>query len=94
MKTKITLVLCLFVLAIQAQSIKTLIYCGQLIDGKSNEAFSQMTVTVEGNKILSVSKGFQKPGKTDKVIDIINDTELNDEQLAKIKKAVLAKMGK
>jgi hypothetical protein len=32
--------------------------------------------------------------KTDKVIDIINDTELNDEQLNNIKKAVLAKIAK
>ena len=61
-------------MASQAQSIKTLIYCGQLIDGKSNEAFSQMTVTVEGNKIISVSKGFQKPGKTDNVIDLSGKT--------------------
>ena len=74
MKSKITILLCLFVMASQAQSIKTLIYCGQLIDGKSNEAFSQMTVTVEGNKIISVSKGFQKPGKTDNVIDLSGKT--------------------
>jgi hypothetical protein len=31
-------------------------------------------------------------GKFEKVIDIINDTELNDEQLKKIKKAVLDKI--
>jgi imidazolonepropionase-like amidohydrolase len=74
MKTKITIVLFMVILASQAQSIKTLIYCGQLIDGKSNEAFSQMTITVEGNKILSVGKGFIKPGKTDKVIDLSGKT--------------------
>jgi imidazolonepropionase-like amidohydrolase len=74
MKIKLTFLFCLALLAIQAQSVKTHIYCGQLIDGKSNEASTQMTITIEGNKILSVTKGFQKPGKSDKVIDLSTKT--------------------
>lgn len=53
---------------------RTLIHCGTLIDGKSKEASSQMTIVVAGNKITSVDKGFTKPGKDDKVIDLSKKT--------------------
>lgn len=53
---------------------RTLIHCGTLIDGKSAEAQSQVTLVVEGNKITAVEKGFSKPGKTDKVIDLSKKT--------------------
>lgn len=53
---------------------RTLIHCGSLIDGKSKNLQSQVTVVVEGNKILSVDKGFTKPGKDDKLIDLSKKT--------------------
>jgi imidazolonepropionase-like amidohydrolase len=53
---------------VQAQ--KTFLHCGTLIDGKSSEAQTQVTIVIEGNKITAVEKGFTKPGKDDKVIDL------------------------
>ncbi|HEY5917245.1 MAG TPA: amidohydrolase family protein [Chryseolinea sp.] len=57
---------------VQAQ--KTIVHCGTLIDGKSNEAQQQMTIVIEGNKISAVEKGYTKPGKDDKVIDLTKKT--------------------
>jgi imidazolonepropionase-like amidohydrolase len=57
-----------------ATAQKTIIHCGSLIDGKSNEIQSQITIVVEGNKITSLSKGFTKPGKDDTFIDLTKKT--------------------
>jgi Imidazolonepropionase and related amidohydrolases len=61
-------------LSLTAFSQRTLIHCGNLIDGKSKEVFAQMTIIVEGNKITSLEKGLTKPGKDDKVIDLSKKT--------------------
>jgi imidazolonepropionase-like amidohydrolase len=53
---------------------RTLIHCGSLIDGKNKQQLSQVTVVVEGNKITSVDKGFTKPGKEDKLVDLSKKT--------------------
>lgn len=53
---------------------RTLIHCGSLIDGKNKQQLSQVTVVVEGNKITSVEKGFTKPGKDDKLVDLSKKT--------------------
>ena len=60
----------LLVISILTQAQRTIIHCGHLIDGKSNEVFSQSTIIVEGNKIASITKGFLKPSKEDKLIDL------------------------
>ncbi len=65
-------IMCLAALVAQAQ--RTLIHCGNLIDGKNKELLTQMTLVVEGNKIISVEKGFVKPGKEDKLIDLSKKT--------------------
>ena len=57
-----------------AQAQKTIVHCGTLIDGKSNDAQQQMTIVIEGNKISAVEKGFTKPGKDDKLIDLSKKT--------------------
>jgi imidazolonepropionase-like amidohydrolase len=53
---------------------RTLIHCGTLINGKSKDTQSQVTIVVDGNKIISVDKGFTKAGKEDKVIDLSKKT--------------------
>jgi len=53
---------------------RTIIHCGNLIDGKANDGQQQMTIVVEGNKIISVDKGFTKPGSSDKLIDLSKKT--------------------
>ncbi|MBS1951625.1 MAG: Xaa-Pro dipeptidase family enzyme [Cytophagales bacterium] len=53
---------------------RTLIHCGSLIDGKNKELQQQVTLVVEANKITSVDKGFTKPDKNDKLIDLSKKT--------------------
>lgn len=55
---------------------RTVIHCGNLIDGKSNEVQAQMTIVVEGNKIISVAKGFTRPGEGEVLIDLSAKTVL------------------
>lgn len=55
---------------------RTLIHCGKLIDGKSNVVQTEVTIIVEGNKILSLEKGYRKPGQKDKLIDLSTKTVL------------------
>lgn len=60
--------------AIVGYSQKTLIHCGSLIDGKTKDIQSQVTIVVEGNKITSIDKGFTKPAKDDKIVDLSKKT--------------------
>src|SRR5688572_25634700 len=53
---------------------KTFIYCGQLIDVKKNEVQKEMTIVVEGNKIVDISKGYKATSSTDKTIDLKSKT--------------------
>lgn len=53
---------------------KTIIHCGYLIDGKSNDAQPQMTVIVDAGKIVSVAKGFSNKGNSDTLIDLSKKT--------------------
>lgn len=55
-------------------SQKTIIWCGTLIDGISNEPKKEMTIVVEKNKIAAVQNGYTTPGKDDKVIDLKTKT--------------------
>jgi imidazolonepropionase-like amidohydrolase len=59
-----------------AQSQKTLIHCGGLLDGVKNDVQSEMTIVVEGKKIVQVAKGYLKPDASDKVIDLKTKTVL------------------
>ena len=61
-------------LALQSYAQKTIIHCGNLIDGKSNDVQEQVTIVVEGNKITAIEKGFSKAAKDDKVIDLSKKT--------------------
>jgi imidazolonepropionase-like amidohydrolase len=68
------LLLVLVISAFYTQAQKTIIHCGNLIDSKSNDVQPQMTIVVEGNKIVSVQKGFTKPGADEKLIDLSQKT--------------------
>ena len=61
-------------LSIPALAQKTYIHCGRLINGVSKNAQTEMTIVVEGNKILEISKGYQTGSGNDKVIDLKNQT--------------------
>ncbi len=59
---------------IGANAQKTIIHCGNLIDGKTNEIQTQMSIIIEGDKIVALDKGFSKQGKDDKLIDLSKKT--------------------
>src|SRR6267378_4137556 len=72
--SRILLSFVFFISATMGLSQRTLIHCGTLIDGKSKEILSQMTIVVEGNKIVSVNKGFTKPDEGARLIDLSKKT--------------------
>jgi len=70
----LTLVLLLMAAALSALAQKTYIHCGNLIDGKANDVQPSMTIIVEGKNIVAIEKGYAKPGKDDKLIDLSKKT--------------------
>ncbi len=63
----------LFFWSVGLTAQQTYIHAGKLIDAKSNKEQQEMTVIVEGNKIVSVQKGYQDPG-SNQAIDLKNYT--------------------
>lgn len=74
MKQFFTILLILSIgLSVQAQ-IKTYVYCGSLIDGKSDKVQKEVTIIIEDDKIVEVRKGYAKMNKKDKYIDLKDKT--------------------
>jgi imidazolonepropionase-like amidohydrolase len=71
---KLIFTTCFVLMLLTAQAQKIYLHCGTLIDGKSNEAQTQVTLIVESNKIIAIEKGFSKVGATDKLIDLSKKT--------------------
>lgn len=71
---KIFLLLFILATTVAGFAQRTVIHCGTMIDGKNKEVLQQVTIIVEGNKIISVDKGFTKPIKEDKLIDLSKKT--------------------
>lgn len=76
MKFKNLWAIVLIASTVSAYAQKTVIHCGNLIDGKSNEVQTQMTLVIEGNKIVSVQKGFTTPAAGEKLVDLSTKTVL------------------
>lgn len=53
---------------------KTILHCGTLIDGVAAKPRQQMSVIIEGRKILEVKPGYITPAAGDKVIDLKTQT--------------------
>ena len=68
-----TLILLTSIITLYAQQ-KTYVYCGTLIDGKSDKVQSEMTIVIEGDKIIDVQKGYAKMNKKDIYIDLKDKT--------------------
>jgi imidazolonepropionase-like amidohydrolase len=73
MKKVLLSIQCLLLIVL-SNAQKTYIWCGTLIDGKSNEPQKNMTIVVEKNIILSIENGFSKPAAGDKSIDLKTKT--------------------
>lgn len=69
-----SLFLGLLLIAQGAFAQKTFVHCGSLIDGKANDVQSQVTLVIEGNKIIAIEKGFSTVGGSDKLIDLSKKT--------------------
>jgi imidazolonepropionase-like amidohydrolase len=63
-----------FVITSNAYAQTTYIHCGRLIDGLSNQVQNEMTIIIEGNKIINVIKGYQAVPSGSKTIDMKNAT--------------------
>lgn len=73
-RVKIASVVLFVLCAMSVHAQKIFIHCGNLIDSRSSNAQAQMTIVVEGTKIVSVEKGFIKPGASDTLIDLRKKT--------------------
>jgi imidazolonepropionase-like amidohydrolase len=66
-----------FVFALSSQILfaqKTILHCGQLIDVKTLSIQKEMSIIIEGNKIVDVRKGYVQADSNNKVIDLKNRT--------------------
>src|SRR4029453_1173627 len=54
----------------------TLIHAGRLIDGRSNQPQTEMTIVIEDGRIASGASGYAKPAASDKLIDLREFTVL------------------
>ncbi len=59
--------------SVQAQ-LKTYVYCGTLIDGVSDKVRNEVTIVIEGDKIVEVRDGYAKMNKKDRYIDLKDKT--------------------
>ncbi|MBS1627560.1 MAG: amidohydrolase family protein [Bacteroidetes bacterium] len=64
----------LFILPCLLSAQKTVIYCGKLIDPKNLIVLNEMSIVVDGNKIIDVQKGYITTNTTDKIIDLKTKT--------------------
>lgn len=74
MNLKSLLAIGCLIISLSAYAQKTIIHCGNLIDGKTNDVQAQMTLVVEGNKIVAVQKGFTQAAAGEKLIDLSKKT--------------------
>lgn len=54
----------------------TIIHAGRLIDGKSPEPLVEVSITLDGGKIVAVTPGYITPGEGDQLIRLIEGTVL------------------
>ncbi|WP_420388064.1 amidohydrolase family protein [Roseivirga sp.] len=53
---------------------KKLIHCGKLVDVNSGQVLKEMTIVVEGNKIVAVNNGYTRASNGDEVINLKDKT--------------------
>ncbi|MCF6351705.1 MAG: amidohydrolase family protein [Cyclobacteriaceae bacterium] len=68
-----TLFLLVILFSAKAQ-VKTYVYCGTLIDGTSDNVRKEVTIVIEGDKIIDVQDGYAKTNKKDTYIDLKDKT--------------------
>lgn len=53
---------------------RTLLHCGSLIDTQNGKVLTEQTITVEGNKIIKVEKGYASAKGNETIIDLTSKT--------------------
>jgi imidazolonepropionase-like amidohydrolase len=66
--------ICFTLLLLSGYAQTTLVHCGKLIDGKSGDVQSEMTLVIEGNRITGVKKGFILRSTGEDLIDLTSKT--------------------
>jgi imidazolonepropionase-like amidohydrolase len=75
MKTLLKTIVFFFSITLAAQN--TYLHCGKLIDTESGKVLTEMTLIVEGNKIIALNNGYTQPQNAeDKVVDLKSKTVL------------------
>src|ERR1700754_1383054 len=64
----------LLTLSVSAQ--RTILYCGKIIDPKSGQVSTEMSIVISGNTISAIQKGYLAASPGDKVIDLKTRTVL------------------
>jgi len=72
--TRALLVFTFLLLVANAVAQRSIIHCGKLIDVKNKKLIENVSVIIEGNKIVDIAIGFVEPRNTDKVIDLKKNT--------------------
>lgn len=62
------------VFAYASHAQRTIIHCGNLIDGKSNSVQPRTSIVIEGNKIVAIQKDFITAAGNDVLIDLSQKT--------------------
>jgi imidazolonepropionase-like amidohydrolase len=70
LRTTLLALIALPALVPAAEAQTTYIHAGTLIDGRSDQARTQVTIVVEGNRITAVESGFRSAGSGVEVIDL------------------------
>ena len=75
---RLLVVLLVFACAIRVEPLEgsTMIHAGRLIDGRSDEVRSEMTLVIHDGRITKVVSGYVKPSDGDKLIDLSRQTVL------------------
>lgn len=76
MKKIILFLFVLFISSISFAQEVTLLHCGKLIDTENGALLNEYTITVQGNKIIAVTKGYTQPKKDQNVVDLKSKTVL------------------
>jgi imidazolonepropionase-like amidohydrolase len=66
--------ICALFLFCESLPAATIIHAGRLIDGRSDETQTEMSIVVEDGRITEVVKGFINPADGDRLIDLSKQT--------------------
>ncbi|MBR2648302.1 MAG: amidohydrolase family protein [Sediminibacterium sp.] len=68
------LYLTLSLIAIHVAAQKTYLHCGTLVDVKKLSLLNEVTIIIDGNKIIDIQKGYVAGSANDKIIDLKKQT--------------------